>query len=191
MDIPVLGPKGAILTEQPQGKEKAEKSKENAPINVKAEVNSLILSSHEKLTFSIKNNELSLLYKSAVEQLNDILSPILGEEGLKDVEPDDYSPEVVAERIVQFSTAFFDSYKAKNPDLTEAEALDKFMAIIEGAIDVGIGEAVDILKGMNVLEGKVETDIERTYELIKEGLEKFRDSVTAQAETKEREETLI
>ncbi len=185
MDIPVLGPKGAIQTEQPQGKEKAEKSKENGPINVKAQVNAQIIASHEKLSFSIENNELSLLYKSAIEQLNDILSPILGEEGLEDVEPDDYSPEAVADRIVQFSTAFFESFKTKNPELTEAEALDKFMAIIEGAIDQGIGEAAEILEGMKLLEGEVEADIEKTYELIKEGLERFRDSVNASNETGE------
>ena len=183
MDIPVLGPKGAQITEQPQGKDKAEKTKESGAIDVKTQVNALILDSHEKLTFSIKNNELQLLYKSAIDRLNEILSPILGEDGLESVEPDDYSPEAVAERVVQFSTAFFESYKTKNPHLSEAEALDKFMAIIEGAIDQGIGEAAEILDGMKILEGKVETDIERTYELIKEGLERFRDSVNAEDES--------
>lgn len=176
MDIPVLGPKGPLVTEQPQGKEKTEKNKENAPINIKTQINAQIIASHEKFSFSIKNNELSLLYKSAIDQLNEILAPILGEEGLKAVEPDEYTPEAVAQRIVSVSTAFFEAYKGRHTDMSEAEALDNFMEIIEGAIAQGIGEAKEILDGMKILEGDVSSDIEKTYALIKKGLQEFRDS---------------
>lgn len=176
MTTPVIGPKGPLAAEPVQEKDKTEKPKNIEPIDIKAHINAQIIASHEKLTFSIKNNELSLIYKSAIEQLNEILSPILGEEGLSAVEPDDYTPEAVAERIVQFSTAFFEAYKTRNPEMSEAEALDNFMEIIEGAIAQGIGEAKEILEGMKVLEGGVETDIEKTYALIKEGLQSFRDS---------------
>ena len=76
------------------------------------------------MSFSVIGNELQLLYKSAIDKLNEILSPILGDEGLEAVEPDDYTPEAVANRIVQFSTAFFEAYKGRHPHMSETEALD-------------------------------------------------------------------
>ncbi|MEE9543709.1 MAG: DUF5610 domain-containing protein, partial [Thermodesulfobacteriota bacterium] len=53
---------------------------------------------------------------------------------------------------------------------------NNFMGIIEGAIETGINEAKDILEGLKVLEGNVDTNIEKTYQLIREGLERFRQS---------------
>jgi hypothetical protein len=182
MDIPSIPSKNALIIQETQNKEKTEKNKENGPLNIDAEINSQIIASHEKLSFSVKGNELELIYKNAIDKLNERLSPIIGEEGLEAVEPDDYTPEAVADRIVQFSTAFFDSYRRQNPSLSEEEALNNFMDIIGGAIETGIKEASDILDGLKVLEGNVETDIEKTYQLIKEGLDSFRDSFDAPEE---------
>ena len=176
MAIPVVGPKEPLVTQQTQGKDKTEKPNDSGQINIKAQINAQIVASFEKFSLSIKDNELQLIYKNAIDKLNEILSPILGEEGLEAVEPDDYTPEAVAERIVQFSTAFFESYKRQHPGMSEAEALDNFMEIIKGAIETGISEAKEILEGQNIMEGNVEVDIEKTYQLIKEGLDRFRES---------------
>ncbi|MEE9543467.1 MAG: DUF5610 domain-containing protein [Thermodesulfobacteriota bacterium] len=182
MDIPAIPSKNALIIQETQDKNKTEKNNETGPLNVDANINSQIVASYEKLSFSIKDNELELIYKNATISLNEILAPILGEEGLEAVEPDDYTPEAVANRIVQFSTAFFESYKRQNPSMSEEDALNNFMGIIEGAIETGINEAKDILEGLKVLEGNVDTNIEKTYQLIREGLDRFRDSFDATEE---------
>jgi len=180
MGIQVIGPKESLTIQQTQVDKKTEKPKAKTQIDVQSQINSQIIASQERLSFSVKDNGLRLIYKNALDRLNERLSPLLGDGGLEAVEPDDYTPEAVAERIVQLSTGFFESYKRQNPNLSEEEALDNFMGIIKGAIDRGINEAKDILEGLNVMEGGIETDIEKTYQLITEGLDRFRESFNTQ-----------
>lgn len=50
------------------------------------------------------------------------------------------------------------------------------MNIIGGAIDNGFKEARDILSGLKVLQGDIADGVDKTYGLVQEGLQAFRDS---------------
>ncbi len=70
----------------------------------------------------------------------------------------------MADRIVQFSTAFFARYHANHSDLSTEEALGSFTTVIGGEIDKGFKEARAILNSLNVLkEGNIASNINATY----------------------------
>jgi hypothetical protein len=58
----------------------------------------------------------------------------------------------------------------------EEESLTAFVDIIRGGIDQGFAEAKDILTSLKVLEGDIATNIDKTYDLVQEGLQSFVDS---------------
>lgn len=62
------------------------------------------------------------------------------------------------------------------------EQLSSFMDIIGGAIDQGFDEAKDILSGLKVLEGDIAAGVDKTYALVQEGLQAFRDSFNQETE---------
>ncbi|MBU2871026.1 DUF5610 domain-containing protein [Colwellia sp. E2M01] len=78
--------------------------------------------------------------------------------------------------MVSFSTQFLTAYREQNPDMTEEESLSSFMAVIGGGIEQGFAEAKEILGGLNVLEGDVSSNIDKTYEFVQSGLQAFIDS---------------
>lgn len=121
------------------------------------------------------NEPLSLLYRSAVAKLNELLEPELGPDALQQAQAGqiDFSPEAVAQRIVSFATAFFPDYRDNHPDSAEDEQLGGFLGLIRDAIDQGFREAREILEGLGVLQGGISDDIDRTYELIQQGLDAF------------------
>ena len=59
--------------------------------------------------------------------------------------------------------------------LSEQEQADKFVQVIGGGIQTGFTEAREILDGLGVLEGDIETNIDKTYSIIQEELAAFRD----------------
>lgn len=89
----------------------------------------------------------------------------------------DTSPEATAERIVAFATGFYGRYKELNPDKSEEENLNNFLNIIGGGIDKGFTDAKDILKGLQVYEGEVESGVDKTYSLVMQGLNNFREKM--------------
>lgn len=156
-----------------------EKKTENikAPISVtnKKLLNAAILESTLKYEGNVAGQPQALLLKTALEGINEALKA-LGVEKTVEQSVDegiDVSPEATADRIVAFSTNFFPLYLKQNPEMDEKEALTKFTDIISGGIDQGFDEAKEVLTGLNVLEGDVASNIEKTYELVQKGLAEF------------------
>lgn len=58
----------------------------------------------------------------------------------------DWSADATAQRIFDFASPFLELYRLQNPELAEAEAIDSFETIIRGAVDKGVGEALDMLE---------------------------------------------
>ena len=129
-----------------------------------------------KSSSSIKEQPLSLVLKTALQGINDALKEIEPTQSLqKSYESEvDFSPEATADRIVAFSINFFNAYQQQHPELGEQEARDTFSDLMLAGVDKGVGEAKDILKALSVLEGDVETDIDKTMQFILEGFEAFR-----------------
>jgi hypothetical protein len=142
----------------------------------KKTLNKAILQAHHQVSLSIKDNPLSLLYKTALEAINAELAPELGEHAIDSGFEGglDISPEATAERIVALSTGLFPLFQEQHPELGPQEQLDRFVEIISGGIAKGFEEARAVLDGLKVLEGDIATNIDRTFDLVQEGLDAFR-----------------
>ena len=153
-------------------------SKDVAEITSQQAINKKIIQSTLDVSFARGNESLTLLLKTAIEELNGILQPALGvsieeahESGL------DVSPEATATRIVSLSTAFFSAYQEQHPEMDLETAVNEFTNLIKGGIDKGFSEARGILDGLNVLQGDIATNIDTTYDLVQDKLQVFIDSV--------------
>jgi hypothetical protein len=134
----------------------------------------------DKSSSSIKDQPLALVLKTALQGINDALKEIEPNQSLQQSYESeiDFSPQATADRIVAFSTNFFSSYQEQHPELSEQEARDTFSDLMLAGVEEGIGEAKDILKALSVLDGDIESDIDKTMAFILEGFDKFRNPET-------------
>ena len=153
------------------------------PISVsqKKQLNAAIIESSLKFSKSIGDQPLSLLLKTALQGINEALKAGGVETSVEGAYESgiDFSPEATAERIVAFSTQFLASYREQHPEMNEEQSLTAFVDIISGGIDQGFAEATDILGALKVLGGDIATNIDKTYELVQQGLQFFVDSFSA------------
>lgn len=138
-------------------------------------LNASILKASMEVSLSAGNHSMSLLYKTAIENLNQVLAPELGENAIQAAADSglDFSPEATAERIVSMSTAFFGKYAENHPEKDLETALNDFAKLIGGGIDKGFAEARQILDGLQVLKGDIASNIDKTYDLVQSGLKSF------------------
>lgn len=139
----------------------------------------IIDASFEGVSLSAGNEPMILTYKAAVEKINEILSPELGVDRPIDTalaEGLDVSPEATAERIVSLTTALYARYQDANPELEGAQLVDQFVDVIGGGIEQGFAEAREILDGLGVLQGDIAANIDKTFELVQQGLQAFREA---------------
>ncbi|TKB50269.1 hypothetical protein FCL40_03655 [Ferrimonas sediminicola] len=145
--------------------------------SAKAMANANVAAAMEQVSLSAGQDSLALLYRAAVEAIDEHLAPTLGDNatqrGLE--QGIDYSPQATADRIVDFATQFFETYRGQNASLSFDEQLDGFMSVIGDAVDRGIDEARGILDGLQVLDGDIATNVDLTQGLVHEGLQAFRD----------------
>ncbi len=177
------GPMGQQVSDLAHEK-KTEKVQEPAYLTQKKQLNAAIIESTLEFSNSIGDKPLSLLLKTALQGINEALKAGGVENTVEDAYDSgiDFSPEATAERIVSFSTQFFGSYKEQHPEMGEEELLTSFVDIISGGIDQGFGEAKEVLEGLKVLDGDISINIDKTYELIQEGLQSFVDSFSEKEE---------
>jgi len=160
------------------------KKMDSTPESIKDQLNSAIVQANLEYSVSAGNDPLALLYKTAIEGINDVLKADFGDNAIQTSYDSglDVSPEATADRIVSMSTAFFAQYREQNADMTDEQAATAFAEIISGGIDQGFTEAREILTGLNVLEGDIATNIDSTYDLVQEGLKAFVDSFSPSSE---------
>lgn len=162
-------------TVEPTANEKSEGVK--APISVtnKKLLNASILESAIKYEGSVADQPQALFLKAALEGINESLKELGMETTIeKSVEEGvDVSPEATADRIVAFSTKFFPTYLKQHPEMDEQEALTKYIDVVSGGVDTGFTEAKEVLAGLNVLEGDIASNIEKTYDLVQQGFSDF------------------
>ena len=153
-------------------------SKQTAQQTSKQLMNQAILSAQEDVSLKSGDQSMTLLYRAAIEAINKELAPSMGENAIQTAYDNgvDTSPEATADRIVSFATQFFCVHQQQNSNMSVDEQLDSFMTIIGGAIDNGFKEARDILSGLKVLQGDIADGVDKTYGLVQEGLQAFRDS---------------
>ncbi|PKI14897.1 DUF5610 domain-containing protein [Colwellia sp. 12G3] len=171
------GPMGQQVSELAHEKKIGE-VKEPIHVTQKKQLNAAIIESSLKFSNTIGDKPLSLMLKTALQGINEALKASGVDSNVEDAYESgvDFSPEATAERIVSFSTQFLGSYREQHPEMSEEESLTAFVDIISGGIDQGFGEAKDILGGLKVLAGDIESNIDKTYTLIQEGIQSFVDS---------------
>lgn len=170
---------GAAKQNTPGVKTDDNRGIKNMAAEAKQAQNTAILRANEQVSLRSNNDSLSLLYKTALEGINAELEPVMGENAAQKIYDSgiDTSPEATADRIVAFATGFYSRYKELNPGKSEEETLDSFMKIIGGGIEKGFNDAKDILKGLKVYEGEVESGVDKTYGLVMQGLNSFREKM--------------
>lgn len=145
---------------------------------IKKEQNSAIVRSQMEVSVKMGNEPMALLYKTALSAINEALDPTKETKPIQTAYDNqvDVSPEATAARIVSFATGFYLAFQQQNPDISSEESLDEFMSVINGGIETGFKDARDILESLSVLDGKIASDIDSTYDLVQEGLKQFVDN---------------
>lgn len=140
--------------------------------------NTAIVRAQLEVTLEMGNEPMALLYKTALEAINEVLDPTLETKPIQNSYESnvDVSPEATAKRIVSFATGFYHTFQQQNPDITSDESLNNFMTVIGGGIEKGFKDAREILESLSVLNGKIAEDIDSTYDLVQEGLKNFVDN---------------
>lgn len=85
-------------------------------------------------------------------------------------EGDPFGPEATAGRIVDFAVSFFPMFAADNPDMPHEEQVEAYREMVEGAVDEGFKEALQIL---GALPNEISEGIEQTRSLVDEKLDSF------------------
>lgn len=139
----------------------------------KTRLNASILEATFSLSTDAETRSLALLFRTAIDNINELLKPELGENAIQNAASQDNTPSGTAGRIVALSTGFLEAYRKQHPGEDADEVLKNFMATIRRGFEQGLGEARHILSGLGVLGGEIASNIEKTYELVLKGYADF------------------
>jgi hypothetical protein len=138
------------------------------------QASSQILQASFSVSISAGGQSQTLLFRSAIDRINEQLEPELGTNALQNpAVPQDYSPEATAGRILSFSTGFYDAYAQQHPGEDPGKIAQDFVDLIRGGFEKGFNDAKDILQGLQAFGGEVEAGVMKTYELVSQGYDQF------------------
>ncbi|MBA5636939.1 DUF5610 domain-containing protein [Duganella sp. LX20W] len=139
----------------------------------KLQLNASIVQASLTVSIGAQDDPLALLLKSALTGINEALRGQFGENAIQNAMSQDNTPEGTAGRIVSLSTAFYGAYQKQHAGEDPEQMLSNFMATIKGGMEQGFKEARDILTGLNVLNGDIAGNVDKTYELVQKGYADF------------------
>lgn len=145
-------------------------------IKAKSDLNASIIQATLTVSIDSSNEPMSLLLKTALTGINEQLQGEYGDNAIQNAMSQDNSPEATANRIVSLSTGFYESFKKQHVGEDEGEVLNKFIDTLQKGVDQGFKEARGILDGLKALNGGVSSNIDKTYDLVKQG---YADFITA------------
>jgi hypothetical protein len=137
------------------------------------QLNKQILEASANVSLASGQQSQALLFRSAIEHINSLLGPELGANAIQAAAGQDNSAEATANRILSLSTAFYDAYAAKHKGDDPEQVAKDFVELIRGGFEKGYGEAKEILQGLKVFNGAVESGVTKTYELVQQGYDNF------------------
>ena len=163
-----------VKDDNPSNKVKDVDSPASAVAKSRANLNSAIVQTSLNVAINSGNEPLALLYKTAINGINEALEPTLGKDAVQNAATSqDNSPQATAERIVKLSTAFYDAYRQQNGLEDNAQSRAQFVEVIRGGFETGFKEAQQVLEGLKVLGGEVAAGIDKTFELVMKGFDDF------------------
>lgn len=142
-------------------------------VAARQQLNVQILQSAAEVSLQAGDQSQNLLFRAAIDHINELLAPELGADALQGKMADDNSPEATAGRILSLSTAFYDAYAAQHADEEPQEVARNFIELIRGGFEKGFNEAKEILQGLKVFSGDIESGVMKTYELVNQGYDDF------------------
>ncbi len=100
---------------------------------------------------------------------------------LQGLDAEDFTPEKVADNILASVRKAYGEFQHTDSELSEDDVFSR----ISAGIEQGFAEAKEMLEGLGALQGKVAEDIEATYGLTMDGLQKLQSGETdASSETR-------
>ncbi len=155
--------------------DEARQAAASTPQGQRTQLSAQILQASLNVSLSAGDNSMALLYRTAIDNINEQLAPEFGPNALQAAMQQDNSPEATADRILSQSTAFFDAYARQHPNKDPEETVRDFVSIIRGGFEKGYAEAANILTGLGVMgEGSpVAAEIGKTFELVQKGYDDF------------------
>jgi hypothetical protein len=142
---------------------------------LKHQLNVQILEASANVSIAAGDKSQALLFRSAIDHINELLAPELGPNAIENAVANgvDASAEATAARIVSLSTGFYESYARQHPGDDPEQLVTNFVNLIRGGFEKGFGEARDILEGLGVFNGEVQSGVQKTFELVQKGYDDF------------------
>jgi hypothetical protein len=148
--------------------------KVNVALAAKQQLNISILQASAQVSISAGDQPQSLLFRSAIDRINDLLASELGPNAIQNAAvSQDNSPEATAGRILSLSTGFYDSYVKQHPGEDPEQVAQNFVNVIRKGFEQGYREATNILEGLGVFTGNVKSGVESTFDLVQKGYDDF------------------
>jgi hypothetical protein len=133
-----------------------------------------VLQASFKVSISAGDQPQALLYRSAVDHINELLKPELGTNAVQNLAvSQDNSPEATADRILSFSTGLYEMYAQQHPGEDPEKVAQNFVDVVRGGFEKGFNEAKDILEGLQAFNGGVAEGVMKTYDLVSKGYDQF------------------
>jgi hypothetical protein len=155
------------------GSARATQAQSGSAVSIKQQLNVQILELSVTTSIQSGNESQALLFRAAIDRINEILAPELGNDAIQGKASEDSSPEATAGRILSLSTGFFDAYAAQHPNEPPEKVAEDFVSLIREGFEQGFKEAADILEGLQVFGGDIKDGIMKTYELVSKGYDEF------------------
>lgn len=166
----------SMTTEAQAGKQQAVTGSASEAIREqRTQTNMQIMQASMEVSIRSGDESLALLYRTAIDSINEHLEPALGPGALQAAMEQDNSPDATAQRILSQSTGFYEAYAAQRPNDDPEEVLRDFVDIVRGGFEQGYNEAASILQGLGVMgEGSVVAEeIGKTFTLVQQGYDDF------------------
>ena len=174
---PIGSPRPAVTAEQARAPAaSAQPTSANSQASaLRSQQNAQLLQASMDVSIQSGNTSMALLYRSAIDRINEYLTPELGPNAIAGLSNQDNSAEGTAGRILALSTAFYDAYAARHKNADPETVARNFVDLIRGGFERGFGEARDILSGLGVLgaDSPIAQDIQKTYDLVMKGFDDF------------------
>jgi len=159
IDLSKLLPPAALKT---QGQNKSILLGASSQINVSS------------IDFSVKNDPTALIIQSAMEKINAMFAPYIGDGVLQKAmkSGQDMSPKATADSILSFATQLIGRAEAAQIDLPikEQRSREHLFLNVQMGISNGFEQARSILEGMQALNGKTKETVNRTDLYVQQGL---------------------
>lgn len=172
----------ATLVKDSKDTKDVEKKPAPTEASVRAQTNQQILQASLQVSISSGDKPMQLLFRNAIDKINDALKPEFGDDAIKNAMSQDNSPEGTAGRIVALSTGFYEAFAKQRPGQDPDKIAAEFTKVIRGGVEEGFKQAKDILKSLQVLDGTIASNVDKTYELVQKGLDDFLASKTKKPE---------